>query len=60
MKDVIFGRHIFEEQVLYTLPIPEHTKLLTTKFRDRLTPDEQALLGKIVEIRRLKVPLYAF
>jgi len=60
MKDVIFGRHVFEDQVLYTLPLPEHAKLLMTKFKDRLSSDEQALLDRIVELRRQMVPLYAF
>ncbi|MGB9659610.1 MAG: translation initiation factor IF-2, partial [Nitrososphaerales archaeon] len=56
----IFGRHINEEDILYTLPKEEDVKLLLSKFKDRLTDDEIKTLNEIIEIKRKASPLWAY
>jgi translation initiation factor 5B len=58
MERPIFGRHIFEKDVLYT-KIPEaHAKILLTTFMERLTKEEQDVLNEYVNIMRKKVPFW--
>lgn len=58
MERPIFGRHIFEKDVLYT-KIPEaHTRILSTTFMERLTKEEQDALNEYVNIMRKKVPFW--
>ncbi len=58
MERPIFGRHIFEKDVLYT-KIPEaHVKILLTTFMERLTKEEQDVLNEYVNIMRKKVPFW--
>jgi len=60
MQETIIGRHINEEDTLYTLPREEDAKLLLSKFKDRLTDDEIKVLNETIEIRRKASPLWAF
>jgi translation initiation factor 5B len=58
MERPIFGRHVFEKDVLYT-KIPEaHVKILLTTFMERLTKEEQDVLNEYVNIMRKKVPFW--
>lgn len=58
MERPIFGRHVFEKDVLYT-KIPEaHVKVLSTTFMERLTKEEQDTLNEYVNIMRKKVPFW--
>jgi translation initiation factor 5B len=41
------GRHIFEGDILYVDVPPHHSKVLTTKFKDYLSPREIALLEEL-------------
>ncbi|MEM0075131.1 MAG: translation initiation factor IF-2 [Conexivisphaerales archaeon] len=60
MKEPVMGRQIREGEVLYTLPRSEDARLLLTKFSDRLTPGEKALLDELITIRRRVHTLYAY
>jgi translation initiation factor 5B len=54
----IFGRHIFEKDVLY-VKIPEkHAKALQAKFTEKLTPEELEALDEYVNLMRKKVPFW--
>jgi translation initiation factor 5B len=58
MERPIFGRHIFEKDVLYT-KIPEaHVRILSSTFKERLTEEERDALDEYVDIMRKKVPFY--
>ncbi len=41
------GRHIFEGDVLYVDVPPQHVRVLTTKFKDYLSPRDMALLEEL-------------
>jgi translation initiation factor 5B len=59
MEKPIFGRHIFEKDVLYAR-IPEaDAKALLTRFMDKLTTEEQEALKEYVNLMRKKVPFWA-
>ncbi|MCP8310196.1 MAG: translation initiation factor IF-2 [Candidatus Methylarchaceae archaeon HK01M] len=60
MAEPIFGRNIYEEDILYTLPDVEEVKLLLSKFKDRLTEEEVDMLNETVEVKRKVSPLYAY
>jgi len=54
----IFGRHVFEGDVLY-VKVPEaHASILQKSFMDRMTLDEQTALKEYLEIMRKKVPFW--
>jgi len=42
------GRHIFEGEVLYVDVPLQHVKILSSKFKDYLSPGEVALLSEIM------------
>lgn len=52
IQDVMIGRHIFEEDVFYSLPRSSEAKQLIEKFTHKLSSEEQAVLNEIVEIQR--------
>jgi translation initiation factor 5B len=59
MDEPIFGRHVFENDVLY-VKVPEtDAKLLQTSFADKLTDEEQEALKEYVEAMRKKIPFWA-
>lgn len=60
VAEPIFGRNIYEEDILYTLPDVEEVKLLLSKFKDRLTDEEIETLNEIIEVKRKVSPLYAY
>jgi translation initiation factor 5B len=59
MEKPIFGRHIFEKDILY-VKIPEaDARALLTKFMDKLTIEEQDALKDYVNLVRKKMPFWA-
>ncbi|MFN4336734.1 MAG: translation initiation factor IF-2 [Candidatus Nitrosocaldus sp.] len=60
MNEPVVGRQIKEGEVLYTLPSPQHLKLLSERFKHKLTQEEQMLLDEISKIRRRVDPLYGY
>ena len=44
------GRHIFEGDVLYVDVPPQHARVLTTKFKDYLSPREVSLLEELASL----------
>ncbi|MCW3997862.1 MAG: translation initiation factor IF-2 [Candidatus Bathyarchaeota archaeon] len=56
----IFGRHIFEKDILYVRVPEEDTKILLAKHLDKLTNEEQELLKEYAEFMRKKTPFWAF
>lgn len=44
------GRHVFEGDVLYVDVPPQHARVLTTKFKDHLSPHEVALLEELASL----------
>ncbi len=60
MDKPIFGRHIFEKDVLYVRVPEEDTKILLKKHSDKLTNEEQELLNEYAAFMRKKTPFWAF
>ncbi len=60
MNEPVVGRQIKEGEVLYTLPSTQHLKLLSERFKHKLTQEEQMLLDEIAKIRRKVDPLYGY
>jgi translation initiation factor 5B len=60
MDKPIFGRHLFEKDILYVRVPEEDTKILLTKHLDKLTIEEQELLKEYAEFMRKKTPFWAF
>jgi translation initiation factor 5B len=58
MEKPIFGRHIFEKDVLYVKVPEQHAKILAGSFMDRLIMEEQEALSQYLEIMRKKVPFW--
>jgi len=52
IQDVMIGRHIFEEDVFYSLPRSSEAKQLIEKFAHKLSTEEQTALNEIVAIQR--------
>jgi translation initiation factor 5B len=55
----IFGRHIFEKDVLYVKVPEKHAKALQTKFAEKLSPEELEALNEYVDLMRKKVAFWA-
>ncbi len=60
MLEPMVGRHIFEKEVLYSLPREAEARTLREKYLQRLTPDEQQLLEEIIQIRKKALPTYPY
>ncbi len=60
MREPTIGRQVKEGEILYTLPSSEEARLLSTKFRDKLSEEEQGVLEEIIRIRRRVHYLYGF
>jgi translation initiation factor 5B len=59
LEKPVVGRHIDEKDTLY-VKVPEpHVKLITTKFQERLSIDEQEALEEYVKLMRKKVPFWS-
>ncbi len=60
MNEPTVGRQIKEGDVLYTLPPVQHYKMLTERFKHRLSQEELTLLNEIAKMRRKVDPLYGY
>ncbi len=60
IQDVMIGRHIFEEDVFYSLPHSSEAKQLIEKFTHRLSAEEQKVLAEIAEIQRKNDSSYGY
>jgi translation initiation factor 5B len=58
MDKPVFGRHIFEKDVLYVKVPEQQVKVLMTTFAERLTEGEQKALDEYVGVMRKKVPFW--
>ena len=58
MNKPVIGRHINENDVLYVKVPESHVRLLKTKFKDVLSPEELQVLDEYVEIMRKKNTLW--
>ena len=58
MDKPVFGRHIFEKDVLYVKVPEQQVKVLATTFAKRLTEEEQKTLEEYVSVMRKKVPFW--
>jgi translation initiation factor 5B len=60
MMEPMVGRHIFENDILYTLPKEAEVKTLREKYLNRLSPEEQQVLDEIIQIRKKVQPTYPY
>ena len=58
MDKPMFGRHIFEKDMLYVKVPEQQVKALMTTFNEKLTEGEQKALEEYVGIMRKKVPFW--
>ena len=58
MNKPVIGRHINENDILYVKVPESHVRLLKTKFKDILSPEELQVLDEYVKIMRKKNPLW--
>ena len=60
VQNITVGRQIKEEDVFYTLPPPDDAKQYLKKFKNNLSSEEIQVLNEIVEIIRVKNPVYGY
>jgi translation initiation factor 5B len=60
VQNITVGRQIKEEDVFYTLPPPDDAKQYLKKFKNNLSSEEIQVLNEIVEIIRVKNPIYGY
>jgi translation initiation factor 5B len=60
MMEPMVGRHVFENDTLYTLPREAEVKTLREKYLNRLSPEEQQVLDEIIQIRKKVQPTYPY
>ena len=60
VQNITIGRQIQEEDVFYTLPPPDDAKQYLNKFKNKLSSEELHVLNEIVEIIRVKNPIYGY
>lgn len=60
MMEPMVGRHIFENDILYTLPKEAEVKTLREKYLNRLSTEEQQVLDEIIRIRKKVQPTYPY
>jgi translation initiation factor 5B len=58
MDKPVFGRHVFEKDVLYVKVPEQQVKILMTTFAERLTDGEKQALDEFVGVMRKKVPFW--
>jgi hypothetical protein len=54
----VFGRHIFEKDVLYVKVPEQQVKALMTTFAERLSEEERKAVDEFVGAMRKKVPFW--
>ncbi|CAE6493446.1 MAG: translation initiation factor IF-2 [Candidatus Nitrosotenuis sp.] len=60
IQDVMIGRHIFEEDVFYSLPSSSEAKKMLDRFMHKLTPEQQTVFNEILEIQRKSDSAYGY
>lgn len=60
IQDVMIGRHVFEEDVFYSLPSSSEAKKLLERFTHKLSQEEQQVLSEIVHIQRKADAAYGY
>jgi len=60
MVEPMVGRHIFEKEVLYSLPKEAEVRTLREKYLNRLSAEEQQVLDEIIQIRKKVQPTYPY
>jgi translation initiation factor 5B len=60
MDKPIFGRHLFEKDILYVRVPEDDAKILLTKHSENLTTEELKLLQEYTEFMRKQTPFWAF
>ena len=60
MTEPMVGRHIFEKEVLYSLPKESEVRTLKEKYLSRLSVEEQQVLEEIIQIRKKVQPTYPY
>ena len=60
MEKPIFGRHIFEKDILYVKVSEHDAKALLTTHLDKLTEDDQYVLKEYIDLMRRKIPFWGF
>lgn len=58
MMEPMVGRHIFEKEVLYSLPKEAEVRTLKEKYLSRLSPEEQQVLDETIQVRKKVQPTY--
>ena len=58
MERPIFGRHVFEKDLLYVKVPEQHVKAFQKTFLEKLSTEEQEALNDYVNIMRKKVPFW--
>ena len=59
IEKAIVGRHISEGDVLIVSVPEKHVKVLLTKFKEQMSPDEVELLSTLMQVMRKENPLWA-
>lgn len=60
LQDAMIGRHVFEEDVFYSLPHSSEAKKLIERFTHKLSPEQQQVLNEIVVIQRKHDSAYGY
>ena len=60
VRGATIGRHLFEEDVYYTLPSSREAKNLQGRFLDRLTAEQRDALDHIIRVQRERDAAYAY
>ena len=58
MNEPTFGRHIKENEILYTVPKNNEIKLLKEKFQNTLSNEDLTILEEIISVRKQTSLLY--
>ena len=60
VNNAVIGRHLFEEEMYYTLPPSHEAKMILKRFLHKLDLEEQNVFNEIVEIQRGHDPAYGY
>ncbi|MGC8752329.1 MAG: translation initiation factor IF-2 [Fervidicoccaceae archaeon] len=58
--NIMVGRHINEDDILYTDVPDQHARMLLTELKNYVSDDSMLVLNEIVKIKRKTDPMYAF
>jgi translation initiation factor 5B len=60
IKGPVIGRHLNEDDILYTDLNSRHAKTLTERFSHRLNEDEKQVFDRIITLKRKSDPAYGY